>query len=126
MKQIKKMIVSALLIAILGYFNIPSSFAAIKCPDGSNRKEAETLAQCNVPEDNSLMPTISTLLSVMVGILGVVAVIVIIYGGSQYVLSAGETNKIKKAKDTILYGIVGLVISFLAFAIVSFVISAIK
>ena len=38
-------------------------------------------------------------------------------------LSAGDSGKVKKAKDTILYGIIGLIIALLAFAIVNFVIA---
>ena len=37
--------------------------------------------------------------------------------------SSGDAGKVKKAKDTILYGIIGLVVCVLAFAIVNFVIS---
>ncbi|MBR0372370.1 hypothetical protein IJH72_00280, partial [Candidatus Saccharibacteria bacterium] len=58
----------------------------------------------------------------VIGILGLVCVIVIILGGVQYMVSTGESSKVKKAKDTILYGVIGLVICVLAFAIVNFVI----
>ena len=37
--------------------------------------------------------------------------------------SAGDPGKVKKAKDTILYGVIGLVVCVLAFAIVNFVIA---
>ncbi|MCR5832343.1 MAG: hypothetical protein K6G36_00130, partial [Candidatus Saccharibacteria bacterium] len=40
-----------------------------------------------------------------------------------YMTSAGDASKVKKGKDTILYGIIGLVIVGLAFAIVNFVIA---
>ena len=56
-------------------------------------------------------------------VLGLVAVIVIIIGGINYMTSAGDAGKVKKAKDTILYGVIGLVICVLAFAIVNFVIA---
>lgn len=59
----------------------------------------------------------------VIGALGIVAVIVIIIGGVNYMTSAGDASKVKKAKDTILYGVIGLVICVLAFAIVNFVIS---
>ena len=49
----------------------------------------------------------------------------IIIGGIQYSTSAGDSGKVKKAKDTILYGIIGLVIALLAFAIVNFVLTQI-
>ena len=60
--------------------------------------------------------------NVVIGALGVVAVIVVILGGVQYMTSTGDAGKVKKAKDTILYGVIGLVICILAAAIVNFVI----
>jgi len=52
---------------------------------------------------------------------GVVSVIMIIYGGIQYTTSAGDSGKVTSAKNTILYAIVGLIVSILAYAIVNFV-----
>ncbi|MBR3122174.1 hypothetical protein IKF28_01880, partial [Candidatus Saccharibacteria bacterium] len=59
----------------------------------------------------------------VIGVLGLVCVIVMIIGGVSYMTSSGDAGKVKKAKDTILYGLIGLVICVLAFAIVNFVIS---
>lgn len=64
------------------------------------------------------------IINVIIGALGLVAVIVIILGGVQYMTSAGDSGKVKKAKDTILYGVIGLVVCILAAAIVNFVIGA--
>ena len=58
----------------------------------------------------------------ILGIVGLVAVVMVIMGGISYMTSAGDASKVKKGKDTILYGIIGLVIIGLAFAIVNFVI----
>lgn len=57
-------------------------------------------------------------------IIGIIAVIVLIIGGIKYVVSGGDSKKVTDAKNTVLYAIIGLVIAFLAFAIVNFVISA--
>lgn len=54
-------------------------------------------------------------------VLGLVAVVVVIIGGVQYMTSSGDATKVKNAKNTILYGIIGLVICILAYAIVNFV-----
>ena len=59
----------------------------------------------------------------MIGLIGFVAVIVIILGGVQYTTSAGDSSKVKKAKDTIMYGIIGLVIALMAYSIVNFILS---
>lgn len=57
-------------------------------------------------------------------IVGIIAVIMLIIGGIRYVISGGDSKKVTDAKNTILYAIIGLVIAFLAFAIVNFVVSA--
>lgn len=56
-------------------------------------------------------------------IVGVIAVVMLIIGGIKYVISGGDAKKVTDAKNTILYAIIGLVIAFLAYAIVNFVIS---
>lgn len=74
-------------------------------------------------DSGNLTENIISIINVIIGFLGIVAVIVIIVGGVQYMTSTGDAGKVKKAKDTILYGVIGLVICALAFAIVNFVIS---
>ena len=57
-------------------------------------------------------------------IVGIIAVIMLIWGGIRYVVSGGDSKKVTDAKNTILYAIIGLIISFLAYAIVRFVVNA--
>lgn len=73
--------------------------------------------------NDDLTVNITNILNVIIGVLGILAVIVIIFGGVQYMTSTGDAAKVKKAKDTILYGVIGLIIVILAFAIVNFVIN---
>lgn len=72
----------------------------------------------------ALTGEVTNIINVVIGIVGLIAVVMIIVGGVQYTLSAGDSGKVKKAKDTILYGIIGLIIALLAFAIVNFVIGS--
>ncbi|HEY8886516.1 MAG TPA: hypothetical protein VIM31_03415 [Candidatus Microsaccharimonas sp.] len=53
---------------------------------------------------------------------GTIAVIVIIVGGIMYVTAAGNSANITKAKNMLLYAVVGLVIVIAAYAITNFVI----
>ena len=73
--------------------------------------------------DMTLDQTIINIINAVIGILGLIAVVVIILGGISYMTSSGDAGKVKKAKDTILYGVIGLVVCVLAFAIVNFVIN---
>ena len=56
---------------------------------------------------------------------GIISVIMLIYGGLRYVISGGDSKKVTDAKNTIMYAIIGLIISILAYAIVNFVINAV-
>lgn len=62
------------------------------------------------------------LVNVVIGLIGVAAVVAIILGGIQYVTANGDAGKIATAKNTILYAVIGLVVAILAFAIVNFVV----
>lgn len=73
--------------------------------------------------NTDLTAMIGTILSAVYGVVGIIAVIMIILGGISYATSQGDPGKIKKGKDTILYGIIGLVIVLLAFAITNFVLT---
>ena len=83
-------------------------------------------AEGTVASDTALTGTVQKIINVILYIIGILAVVMIIIGGIQYTTSAGDQNAVTKAKNTILYGIVGLVIAVLAYAIVSFVISRLK
>ena len=70
---------------------------------------------------DTLVDNVTNILNGVVAVLGLVCVVVIIIGGVNYMTSSGDAGKVKKAKDTILYGLIGLTVCVLAFAIVNFV-----
>ena len=73
---------------------------------------------------DTLPDRIIGIVNIVIGVLGIVCVIVMIIGGINYMTSSGDSGKVKKAKDTILYGVIGLIICILAVAIINFVISS--
>lgn len=56
-------------------------------------------------------------------VVGVAAVIMIIYGGFRYITSGGDSSRVGNAKNTLIYAIVGLVVVALAQLIVHFVLN---
>ncbi len=72
------------------------------------------------PEDINV--TVKNIINAILYIIGLLAVVMVIIGGVQYTTSGGDSAAVTKAKNTILYGIVGLAIAILAYAIVNFVI----
>ena len=61
----------------------------------------------------------------MLIILVLIGVVFVLIGGINYMTSQGDAAKVEKAKKTILYAVIGLVIAALSFAIVNFVIAKI-
>ncbi len=59
-------------------------------------------------------------------IAGAVAVIMIIVGGIQFALSAGDDGKAKTARSIIANAVIGLVVTLMAYAIVNFIIATFK
>lgn len=76
---------------------------------------------CPTNPDGSIDSLVRTIIDVFSWIVGVVSVIMIIYGGFRYVTSGGDSGKVSSAKNTILYAIIGLIIVALAQVIVLFV-----
>ncbi|MBQ6410223.1 hypothetical protein IJI18_03165 [Candidatus Saccharibacteria bacterium] len=77
---------------------------------------------CGGSSTTELSDVVIGIINGVVGALSLVAVIFIVVGGVNYMTSQGDPGKTKKAKDTILYAVIGLIIAVLAFAIVNFVI----
>jgi heme/copper-type cytochrome/quinol oxidase subunit 2 len=69
---------------------------------------------------NDILHSIINLFSLVVGI---VSVMMIIYGGLKYITSGGDSGNVGNAKNTILYAIIGIVIVALAQFIVRFVLT---
>jgi hypothetical protein len=51
----------------------------------------------------------------------ILALIVIIYSGIQYILSQGDKTKIQVARNRLIYAIVGMILAFLSFSIISII-----
>lgn len=96
------------------------------CSNDSIPDEIKAASGCAGTSVTEPEVIIGSIVSTIVGILGLVAVIFILVGGVQYMTSAGDPGKTKKAKDTILYACIGLVVCVLAFAITQFTINAIN
>ena len=57
----------------------------------------------------------------IIGTAGVIALVFVVIGGIGYITSAGDSNKLQKAKNTIVYALIGLVIVAISEILVSFV-----
>ena len=68
--------------------------------------------------------TIARIINVFMGLLGIVAVVIILYGGFLWMTAAGNEDRVEKAKKLIVAGIIGLAIILSAYAIARFVVNS--
>ena len=69
---------------------------------------------------------IASVIRIALGFLGIISVILIIYGGWMYMISEGDSEKVNKAKRIIINAIIGLLIIVSAFAITSFILNSLN
>lgn len=116
-----KVILATFAVAFLGALSLaPATPAAAIDPlDDACRNNSGSAICKNQDEDASDL--INTLVDVLLYIVGALAVIMIIVGGIMYTISGGDAGKVTKAKNTLTYAIVGLIVAFIAFALVNWV-----
>lgn len=83
---------------------------------GSN----STLCKSTGDSANTL---IGNIINILLTVATVVSVIVIIIGGIMYATSNGDSGRVTNAKNTVLYAVIGLVVSGFALAIVNLVVA---
>lgn len=70
---------------------------------------------------SDLRTTVTNIINWVLGLLGIIAVIMILYGGFIWLTAAGNEENVTKAKNILSAAIIGLVIILLAWAIVNYV-----
>ena len=84
----------------------------------------QTGAAPSAAAQGTLGQNITTLINYFLGILGLIAVVFLIYAGILMVTAGGAEEQVTKARKIIMYAVVGIVIILLSYTIVTFVSSA--
>lgn len=122
MKKWKQFIMAfALVIGIGGATLSGNSVSAINVFKACGGTQSSEVCAAKSTDNASSMAKI--IVNTMLFILGILAVIMIIFSGVKYVTSAGDASRVKSAKDTLTYAIVGLIVAILAYSIVNFVVT---
>ena len=87
---------------------------------------AEIPVAFNLASATDIRLAIINIVQFILGFLGLIAVIIILYGGFQWMTAGGNEEKVGGAKATIPAGLIGLVIILSAWAIATFVINALR
>lgn len=94
--------------------------------DVCSQRGASDSVLCETGEDSSLTGSdgiIARITNAIAVISGILAVIIIIWGGFTYITSGGDTNKTTSARNMITYAVIGLIVIVLAQTLIAFVLS---
>lgn len=116
MTKLKKFAISAATLAVAA---APVAVFAQELDLGLNSAESIGLGTKDIRE------TVGSVIKAFMGLLGIVAVCIILLGGFKWMTAMGSEEKVSQAKNLIISGIIGLVIILSAYAIAAFVINAI-
>ena len=78
-------------------------------------------SEINIPKTEVTPDKINTVLELVFGLFGGIALIIIIIAGIKFITSQGDPQGTAKARNTIIYAAIGLAVSVAAFSIVTFV-----
>ncbi|MBD3248395.1 hypothetical protein GF382_03870 [Candidatus Falkowbacteria bacterium] len=101
---------------------------AFKTGDKDPLKEAAKETGYNISQQADepigfMSPLFNNLISALLGFLGLVFILLMIYGGYLWMSDTGNEEQVKKAKDLITAAIIGLVIVLASYAISYLVVS---
>jgi hypothetical protein len=99
-------------------------------PDSGKASEAvKDVVRLDNPlgtEVNDVPTLIGKVISGVLSVVGSLALVMFIYGGFTWMLAAGNTEKVKKGRDILIWAALGLVIIFTSYAMVTYVITTIS
>ncbi len=99
-----------------------ASISSQICDGANSAATGSSNTDCTTNSGTDALRSVATqIVNIFSVLVGVVAVIMVIYGGFKYITSGGESGNITSAKNTLIYAIVGLLIVALAQFIVRFV-----
>lgn len=64
---------------------------------------------------------VGNIVRIILGLLGLIFLILVIYGGLRWMTAQGDSGAIESARDTIVHAVIGLVIVLSAYTITAFV-----
>lgn len=108
--------------AVVGLQGVPEAHADSFC-DGISDADLKEAAGCNT--GTTADSAAGSMINWVIGIVGVVAVGAMIYGGFTLIVSNGDPNRAARSRAILIYGAVGLAIVILAYFIVGFVVKSV-
>lgn len=120
-----KAIVSIIAIALMALvFGVQPAFGQATGTDTFGIEAFGNASQLKPTSNKNLPAVIADIIDVALGLLGIVAVVIILAGGFKWMTAGGNEDKVMEARKLIFAGVIGLAIILSAFAIARFVLGS--
>lgn len=110
------------LIFVMAFMLVVPAFSAVATSDIDDITGIDAISDSMVLGDEDPRTIAAGVINVILGFLGIIAVVIILLGGFKWMTAAGNEEKVEEAQKLIKAGIIGLVIILAAWGIASFVI----
>lgn len=121
MKQIKSLFIA---LAVAFFAVAPSiALAQVGAPvPPETPAEAPVLVDpLNLNTDAPIEDLVSRVIKAFLGIVGIIALVLFLYGGILWLTSAGNSSKVEEGRNVFVWAVLGLVVIFSSYVIVNFV-----
>ena len=118
----KQLIFVIILIAFVGLLLAPHFAIAASTPSNITQGVKDIGKDVDLGQKD-LKESVAGVINIALGLLGLIAVVLVVVGGFMWMTAAGNEEKIEKAKQLLFSALVGLVIIVAAWSIANFFVS---
>lgn len=99
----------------------PVALAAVNTKDQAQNGVEKAGGTGSGNTANDVTTVIKNVIGILSFLVGLIAVLMIVIAGFRFVTSNGDSGTIASARNTIIYAVIGIVITVMAYAIVNFI-----
>ena len=127
-KKLLPVVISLAIFLSLAAFSLTASAQGI-LPDATGSsdctKDGRSASDCGDYTVSDIVGMSITISNWIFGIVGSLTLLMFVYGGFMFLISAGSSDKVSSAKKIITAAVVGLIIVFASYVIINFVLGTI-
>lgn len=126
MNKVQRLVsIGLMALSLFSFSPVMAQITSQELIDGSNDPAAAGRVNAELGMGNQdIRVTIASVIRVLMGLLGIVAVVIILIGGFTWMTAGGNEEKVGEAKKWIFSGVIGLAIILSAYALATFVINS--
>ncbi|MBU4369350.1 pilin [Patescibacteria group bacterium] len=118
------LLIILILFSVLSGFLVQkkAAFASLSSIDEAINQLDKTAKQAKLGEEKDVATIVGRIIGIVLALISIILVVLMIAGGFMWMTSAGNPEKVTKARELMTNALIGLIIIVLAYAIANFVV----